>query len=155
MRSEINAKVLRNIPSTFTDTRIDDQIIFIEFDDGTVIPLFDPHIVSKTDMVNTIKKIAIISNFSKIEKINDKHQKGVESKYKSADTEVIEIKEPICFYGDIVSIDKNHGSVFVDLGIGILESSLSYDQKDSIQDYKIGDFVKIFGGRIDLKNIFD
>ncbi len=131
-----------------------EQLVFIELQDGTIIYLFDSDGSSKDEMVGTIKTIGIGVFCAHIEKIPSAKM-GVESRYRSPDDEVGIEKGPILFFGEIVRIDKHWGSLLIDIGVGTIDADFCWDERNSINDYKIGDYVRVGGGRYDLSGVWD
>lgn len=152
---QVKGKILKNIPSTLGDNgKVYDQYVFIELQDGTIIYLFDPEVISKDE--GKTKIIEIFTNFSRIEKITDR-KKGVESKYHSPEPDDLMCadKEPILFFGEIVGINEKWHTLYVDVDVGIIESGFCWDERESIKDYKIGDYVMVNGCRNDLTGVWD
>ncbi len=131
-----------------------EQLVFIELQDGTIIYLFDSDGSSKDEMVGTIKTIGIGVFCAHIEKLS-LPKVGVESRYRSPDDEVDIEKSPILFFGEIARIDKHWGSLLIDIGVGTIDADFCWDERNSINDYKIGDYIRVGGGRYDLSGAWD
>lgn len=158
-RSRTEGKILKNIPGFLGDNgEVYEQYVFIELLDGTVIALFDPDGHSKNEMVGTIKTIGILAFIAQVEKIPSP-KKGVDSMYRSGDEVICAEKEPIVFFGEVVGTDEKWDNIYVDFGVGILQVDFCWDGKDAMKiamkNYKIGDYVRVEGGRNDLTGVWD
>jgi len=131
-----------------------EQLVFIELQDGTIIYLFDSDGSSKDEMVGMIKTVGIGVFCAHIEKIPSPKM-GVESRYRSPEDEVGIEKGPILFFGEIVRIDNHWGSLLIDIGVGTIDADFCSDERNSINDYKVGDYIRVKGGRYDLSGIWD
>ena len=154
-QERVKAKILRNIPVMFGESgHVYEQLVFIELQDGTIIYLFDSDGSSKDDMVGTIKTIGIGVFCAHIEELSSP-KVGVESRYHSPDDEVGIEKSPILFFGEIVRVDKHWGSLLIDIGVGTIDADFCSDERNSINDYKVGDYIRVGGGRYDLSGAWD
>ncbi len=131
-----------------------EQTVFIELQDGTIIYLFDSDGSSRNEMVGTIKTVGILAFAAHVEKLASP-AKGVESKYRSPDDEICIEKEPILFLGEIVDINKNYHTFYIDIGTGTVGVDLCHQERNSFPDYKIGDYISVRGVRDDLIGAWD
>ena len=154
-RARVKAKILKNIPIMLGENgEVYEQTVFIELQDGTIIYLFDSDGSSRDEMVGTIKTVGVLAFGAQVEKLASP-AKGVESKYRSPDDEVSLEKEPILFFGEIIDIDKNHPTLYIDIGTGTIGVDLCHEERNSFPDYKVGDFVRVGMSRKDLIGAWD
>lgn len=131
-----------------------EQTVFIELRDGTIIDLFDADGSSRDEMVGTIKTVGIQAFGAHIEKLS-LPKKDVKSMYRSPDDFISIDKEPTLFFGEIVDIDKNYSTFYIDIGTGTVGVDLRKSEYNSFPDYKIGDYISIQGLRYDLIGTWD
>jgi len=151
----VRGKILKNILGMLDDHgEVCEQTVFIELQDGTIIYLFDPDGSSRDEMVGTIKTVGVSAFCAHVEKLA-LPMKGVESKYHSPEDEISLEKGPILFFGEIVDIDKNHPTFYIDIGMGTIGVDLCHQERDSFPDYQIGDYIRVGISRKDLVGVWD
>ncbi|MCK9278545.1 MAG: hypothetical protein PHX88_12310 [Methanoculleus horonobensis] len=151
----MKAEILRNIPVMLGENgEVYEQTVFVELRDGTIIDLFDADGSSRDEMVGTIKTVGIQAFGAHIEKLS-LPKKDVKSIYRSPDDVISMDQEPTLFFGEIVDIDKNYSTFYIDIGTGTVGVDLRKSEYDSFPDYKIGDYISIQGLRYDLIGTWD
>jgi hypothetical protein len=141
-RGGIKAKILRNTPVSVDkySGHVFDQSVSIELQGDTIIDLFDPDLRSKDDMVGTIKTVGILAFAAHVAKLPSP-VKRVES-------------EPP-FFGEIVYIDAQYKSLYVDVGPGTIVVGLCHEERDTFPDYRVGDYVRVGPSRLDFVGAWD
>ncbi|MDQ1254216.1 MAG: hypothetical protein QG646_3442 [Euryarchaeota archaeon] len=148
----MKAKVVNIEPSTVGEGRIYDQYVFLQLPDGKIFDVFDLDVLTKPEMIDKVKKVTISVSLASISKLS--HEKyGLDP--------AINIEIPTgnghVFYGKVEEVDERRNKLIVNIGTGKILVSPDIHEPDihEIQNYSLGDFVRVLAVRADLYNISD
>lgn len=155
----MRGKVLKNILGMLDDQGdVAEQTVIVELQDGTIFYLEDNTGNSRDETVGTIKTLGILADLANVEKLSSP-KKGVETTYRlpedPAEREHIYARDEAGFTGEIVDIDKNHPTFYIDIGTGTIGVDLCHQERDSFPDYRIGDYIRVGTSRNGLIGAWD
>ncbi|MDJ1423744.1 MAG: hypothetical protein M5U10_17760 [Candidatus Methanoperedens sp.] len=145
----LKAKIVKIEPSSGYEGKIYDQYVFIELPDGKILDIFDFQMIANPQMVNKVKNITISVSLASVEKLS-------KPKFGIVPYEMYAEYKPSghghAFYGKIEEIDEKKCEIVVDTGAGKV---LVTPERNQLEEFSTGDFLRVLAVRADLISIQD
>ena len=144
----LKGKVLKIREGAGYEDKIYDQCVFIELPDGKVVDLFDYDMLVRPDMLDKVVDVTIDVFIPSIEKLSEPKY-GIEpaltrgGDYKKTGYGHV-------FFGQIKDIGRVNHKLTLDIGIGNIFASAGCE---NLNDFQVGEFVKVFSTRSDLYHV--
>lgn len=137
---------IAKIHSYVDEGKIFEQYFYFEVSDKKILRIFDPSILIKNEMIDTIKKMTLSAFLPQIKKNSEQHF-VIES-----DTTINDKKQkPMHFEGKIEEFNESRDRFILNIGTGSIEVDVHPFQ---VEGFELGDFVKFDVYRIDLNVLY-
>ena len=143
----LKARVVKIESGSVYEDKIYDQYVFIELSDGKILDLFDSNMIANPHMIHKVKDITISVSIANVEKLSNP-KFGIVPYEKYA--EYKPSGHGHTFYGKLEEINEKNCEFVVDTGSGKI---LVTPEIKQLNEFIIGDFLRVLAVRADLDNI--
>jgi|WetSurMetagenome_2_1015567.scaffolds.fasta_scaffold857638_1 hypothetical protein len=137
---------IAKIHSYEDEGHIFEQYFYFEVRDKKILRIFDPSILIKNEMIDTIKKMTLSAFLPQIQKMPEQRF-FINSDISINDKE----QKPMHFEGKIEEFNESRNRFILNIGIGSIEVDIHPFQTEGFEP---GDFVKFDVYRIDLNVLY-
>lgn len=142
MSGWFKARILSPVPDSVYEDQVYTQTAVLEMPDGKMLYAFDPDMITRAHMIDTVREIVLLSYMSNVKKL-DVPKFGIvpDQKYKHWGGHM--------FYGLIEQVSSDKRFFILNTGYGRIQADF-LENKDNAD---VGDFVEVVCGRLDLRVI--